>query len=82
MAPIACPKEIPPPYGFTLLRSKPNSFSTATEEAAKASLISNKSISATVFSCAVNNSVTALIGATPIIAGSIPTSLNPQISVR
>ncbi len=61
---------------------KPSSRLTARLDAANASLISNRSISESSSSERLINFLIASIGETPIIAGSIPTSVLSTSSAR
>ena len=81
-APIGWPMAMAPPLTFTLAGSRPSSFSTHRLWAAKASLDSTRSRSATVqpaFSSALRD---AGIGPVPMMAGSTPALAQERMVAR
>ena len=72
VAPIGWPSEMPEPFGLTLAGSRPSSLLTAQAWAAKASLASITSMSATVRPARSSALREAETGPMPMMVGSTP----------
>src|ERR1700677_2826995 len=80
MAPVAapgCPREMPLPFGLVRSGGRPNSLTTASAWAAKASFTSNTSISSILIPVRSSRVRTAGTGPMPMMRGSTPACAYP-----